>query len=94
MIISWFEYFSVVFLDLVRGHETIHGPAGKTFFLCIVFTFQLGPKLLKVKFGVVPAMSCFNSWLVVFLGKLDLEIDFQHKLHFCDFSYGFVVCIK
>ena len=46
------EYFSVVFLDLSRGHERIKLPAVKTFFVHTIFTVQLQPKLFKLFFGV------------------------------------------
>ena len=53
MINSLLEYFSVVTLDLARGHETIRLLAVKPVFLCTVFTVQLGSKLSKLFCGVV-----------------------------------------
>ena len=52
MNLSLSEYFCVVFLNLVRGRETIKLPAVKTELLCIVFTLGLGPKLLKLNLCV------------------------------------------
>ena len=49
MNLSLSEYFCVVFLNVVRGRETIKLPVVKTDFVCIVFTLGLGPKLVKRK---------------------------------------------